>query len=140
MNLRKTAAVAALTLGIGVGATACGSSPASYDTMCVNPATQFRMDDYYCQAGNPLYNPLWIYYVRSGYNAPGVGVHVNNYTVNNFHAPSGRVRIHQGGVPTSGGKVTKYQAPKSNTGGVTRQKSPTYKAPTYKAPSIKTGR
>lgn len=123
MKLGIAAPIAALVLG---GLTACGGgSGAYYDTICVDPITQIRQPDFACGS-----HPAWVYYVPYGYVSPGYGVHITNYTVNNYHRPT-NATVHTGGVPASGGKASKFSSgnvslnkdgnvkPKSRTGGST---------------------
>jgi hypothetical protein len=128
----RTVKLAVLSLALALGSLIAGCSGGSsrgyYDTICVDPFTQLRMPDVYCLVGNPLYHSAWVYYVPVGYRAPGYGVHVTNYTVNNYHRPSNAV-IHTGGVPTSGGKATRF---KSGNVTVPKVNSPKPKIPNDK--------
>lgn len=97
-----------VSLGVVGGLAACSSGPSGYDTICVDPTTQNRQPDYYCNLTPGFasyYNPAWVYYVPFGYSAPGYGGHVTHYTVNNYHAPT-NATIHTGGVPSAGGKAS----------------------------------
>lgn len=131
----------------------CSSHPVGYyDTLCVDPNTQIRMPYTYCTVGNPLYNPLWIYYVHAGYSYPAYGARITNYTVNNYHKPT-NATIHTGSLPSTAGKATKYstgntrvtpprrQAPPPDRVG--NRNGPAYKpkAPVYRAPApVRIGR
>lgn len=101
---------------LATGVAACGSGSSSdWDRMCVDPHTQMRMPDYYCQPGSSFFHPSWVYYVPYGYRAPAYNQRVTNYTVNNFHPPA-HAHIHTDPIPSTGGKVTK-PAPRATGGG-----------------------
>lgn len=146
---RLLAGLLAIPVALG-GVVACGAgSRGDWDQMCVDPNTQMRMPDYYCQQGNPFYHPSWIYYVPYGYVAPGYNHRVTNYTVNNYHAPA-HVHIHTDPIPSTGGKVTKPPSmtksggtkPGGTSGGRSsvKPKSRSGGGGTYKAPSNRSGR
>lgn len=74
-----------------------------YDTMCVDPWTQLRVADVYCQPGYFAYHPSWVYYVPYGYDAPGFGRRVPHYSRSAFTRPRGAT-VHLGGIPARGGR------------------------------------
>lgn len=139
LKYRLLSVIAAV--GIGAGLTACGgNSVPYYDTICVNPLTQIRMPDLNCSSS-------WLYYVPYGYVSPGYGVHITNYNTNYYNRPA-KATIHTGGVPSSGGKATKFKSgnttvkptskPKNQPTKVNLQKN-TSKTNTGSKPKVNTG-
>jgi hypothetical protein len=117
------------SLALLVGITACGAGNSSnsgygnyYDSICVNPITQFRVPDYECGAG---YNPGWLYYVPYGYHSVGYGVHVLHYNHSLYSRPR-NATIHIGGVSGKGGVAKHYSSGSvyTNKSGATTTRRP----------------
>jgi hypothetical protein len=98
------------SLAMLVGITACGGGNSNagygnyYDSICVNPITQFRVPDYECGLG---YHPGWLYYVPYGYHSVGYGVHVVHYNIHLYQRPR-NATIHVGGVNPKGGTASHF--------------------------------
>lgn len=106
-----TTILASLAMLVGV-LTGCnagngGSGYGSYyDSICVDPITQFRVPDYECGVG---YHPGWLYYVPYGYHAVGYHQHVVHYNVHLYSRPK-NATIHIGGVNAKGGTASHYNS------------------------------
>lgn len=134
MNRLVTGGLAALVFGVG---TACGgpvAAPAivpTYDAVCVDPSTQMRMDDSWCDDAPDVYvAPIsgsvvfvdhhhagWYYYdTRSTVVIPSMGGRIapnagswnspKTTNINSGNTTINNITINRGGVDTKGGKAS----------------------------------
>ncbi|GAA1822666.1 tRNA-dihydrouridine synthase [Planosporangium flavigriseum] len=116
---RKSASV---TLGVtsllAVALTgACGSQRAGgdeYGAVCVDPQTQQRIDDDYCDDDTHYHSGGGWYFIRSGRSYPAKGQKVSG---GSFSRPGGGSTVKYGGVAAQGGPVVKADSGSVSRGG-----------------------
>lgn len=132
----KLKATIALIAGSAIVLTACGSNDQDAQAICMNPQTQERVDDDFCEddemdyAGYP-----WVFFLPNTH-IPSTGTRLAPGSYHN--SPPKGYRANYNDFPAVGGTFTKpIPEAKSSKPTTKKPSSPAYKPPTLSKPTAK---
>lgn len=118
-RMRSSSIALGITAVMASNLTGCASS-ADYAAVCVDPATEERVDDGQCDDDsdyNGTGTGFFWYYLAGRALVPGVGSTVTGGT---FRGSTLNGTVQRGGLPTTGGSTVRSSTTKGGFGGSSR--------------------